>query len=873
MNNYTHLRHRISGYLCIALVTITIGWLQPVIAESPVVPIDLAIQHYKDGKYAQALTELEALHAANPDLSTSGEDILYFLASSHFKLEHYAQAIALIEPIPTEVREAARFMALLGRVYLAKSKQLPETLDDTVVISNKSAQTALQYFQAAVNSSSDHALKLAYQSELANAQLVLNDPDSAAETAISALVNRSPLSAKDAKLNAFLNDYGMGLEIELGRVIARVWQRANTHDQRRLQNRIIEAFSNDSNLLYNLGKIFVKGWSVYPDPKAALYWYSQAAAANNADAQYLIGAMYYNGYAVAEDYTEAMRWLQKAASQNQAAAQNAIGTLYQHGKGVPQDYPQAMLWYQKAAAQDYPSAQFNIGQLYLNGFGVDQDYTQAFNWYHKAALNGDADSQRNVGLLYQTGLGVSKDYNKAMEWYQKAAKQDDPVALLKIGELYQEGSGVDQDYQKAMHWFRKSAAKNNKQAQFNIGFLYENGYGISQNYNKARKWYQKAADQGHTNAQVNLGLLYHKGLGVTQDYAAAMNWYRQAANEGSTLAQTLIGTLYQNGQGVEQNYAQAMHWYQLAADQDSATAQNFIGMLYEYGLGVTADSKQAISWYRKAAAQDNILGQLNLGVKLALDHRDQIIPEEARTQLTQVTAKQDELDSSQLAKLATGWWWSGDLTQAQTIHVIGLQKDPDNLDLVVNDLELALIQKDLTRFHTRLTKALTLVQPGAEEYSIVRFYSWLANPQQQEYVQLWQAIEQGPAESTAVWDFWSTQRTILTNLEPTHKHQAELFIDYFNAKLTQSDLKSALTKVQAPEPQPDQTTTPPDPEPVSPNPSQQQLEMQPTQVQIQQNQAPVIQPSVSTASKPENNAVPKSQEDSVPADTTVKDPK
>lgn len=104
--------------------------------------------------------------------------------------------------------------------------------------------------------------------------------------------------------------------------------------------------------------MYDKGDGVRRDTKAALAWYSRAAALGEPAAQAEVGGFYEEGYKVPENWALAVRLYQASATQGWSKGQFALGRAYQFGIGVPQDRKQAIAWFQKSAAQGHAQGDY-----------------------------------------------------------------------------------------------------------------------------------------------------------------------------------------------------------------------------------------------------------------------------------------------------------------------------------------------------------------------------------------------------------------------------------------------------------------------------------------------------------------------------------
>jgi tetratricopeptide (TPR) repeat protein len=134
----------------------------------------------------------------------------------------------------------------------------------------------------------------------------------------------------------------------------------------------------------------------------------------------------------------------------------------------------------------------------------------------------------------------------------------------------------------------------------------------------------------------------------------------------------------------------------------------------------------------------------------------------------------------------------GKLEEAAKSFAKALEIQPNDLDTLSNDIELALVQNDLSRMEQRLTEVLPLLKPNTQHFVILLFLQWLAQliESPQFIIDKIQQIE----ENTEIdWDFRDTQPAI-DRLTPEQQHIARSFIDFFEKKIDFETLQQQLKK-------------------------------------------------------------------------------
>ena len=134
--------------------------------------------------------------------------------------------------------------------------------------------------------------------------------------------------------------------------------------------------------------------------------------------------------------------------------------------------------------------------------------------------------------------------------------------------------------------------------------------------------------------------------------------------------------------------------------------------------------------------------------------------------------------------------------QAAQIYADELKAQPDDLDLLGYDAELALVQGDISRLHVRIEAAQPQLSPDNELFVLLPFFAWLARPEQ-GWEPVLTAIEALEPEASFNWNFFTTTPAI-ERQAPQIQEIAVLFITFFEGKLELPDLKTGLEKYSSP---------------------------------------------------------------------------
>jgi len=173
---------------------------------------------------------------------------------------------------------------------------------------------------------------------------------------------------------------------------------------------------------------------------------------NDTQALYYLGKMYVKGYGVVHNMKHGNRLILKSAQLGYEPAQNYLAKYFLHKR----DTANALFWYKKAASQGNVDAQLFVGSAYLHGFGITKNISEAKVWLNKAAKNKNALAQYYLASLFIKSKDA-RNRKKAVEWFILAAKNGNKEAQYRLGMSYYFGEGIKQDRAKAVQWLEKSA--------------------------------------------------------------------------------------------------------------------------------------------------------------------------------------------------------------------------------------------------------------------------------------------------------------------------------------------------------------------------------------------------------------------------------
>ena len=152
-------------------------------------------------------------------------------------------------------------------------------------------------------------------------------------------------------------------------------------------------------------------------------------------AAYTLGMKYWLGEGVRKDVKAAIVWYSRAAAKSYPSANSALGVIYEEGDGIEADDRQAGYFYRRGAEEGDALSQYRLGLFLTKGRGVERNYSEAARWYKAAADQGFADAANNLGYLYATGQGVPQDMQAAQSWYEKAAAAGNAAAKENLANL------------------------------------------------------------------------------------------------------------------------------------------------------------------------------------------------------------------------------------------------------------------------------------------------------------------------------------------------------------------------------------------------------------------------------------------------------
>jgi len=134
-----------------------------------------------------------------------------------------------------------------------------------------------------------------------------------------------------------------------------------------------------------LGKMYLMGKGVPPDPDTGLRWIRAAAEQGNSDGEFLLGAMYLLPHS---NIPEGLKWVRLAAEHGNQDAQMLLGKSYLEGlPELPRDLVQAEMWLRLSAKNNLPfyQAQLESAEKQMSPGQIAQGKALAEAWKQKPA--------------------------------------------------------------------------------------------------------------------------------------------------------------------------------------------------------------------------------------------------------------------------------------------------------------------------------------------------------------------------------------------------------------------------------------------------------------------------------------------------------
>nr|CAD6408639.1 sel1 repeat family protein [Rhizobium sp. Q54] len=203
-----------------------------------------------------------------------------------------------------------------------------------------------------------------------------------------------------------------------------------------------------------VAEMMTKGLGIKRDPKAAAFWYGQAAERGDPAAMFQYALLLMAGRHVERDKAKADEFMRKAAEAGNSSAQFNWAQILVSDNPGEKGLKLALPFYEKAAEQGLADAQYAVAQLYVAIEDVPQDKkVQARTWLLRAARAGYDTAQLDLGLWLVNGVGGERDYEEGFQWMRVAALRGNVVAQNKLAHLYINALGTRPDPVEAAKWY------------------------------------------------------------------------------------------------------------------------------------------------------------------------------------------------------------------------------------------------------------------------------------------------------------------------------------------------------------------------------------------------------------------------------------
>ncbi len=170
------------------------------------------------------------------------------------------------------------------------------------------------------------------------------------------------------------------------------------------------------------------------DYETALATFGDPSLVAVPEAQGYLGRMYLMGQGVEPDPALGLALLAEAAAGGDLDAALLLAKVYDFGVGgVPADRALATSYWLRAAELGNRDAMVQAGMRFMDGDAKGQpDYGQAAHWLGLAAAAGDARAMTYLADLYAAGHGRPGDERRSEDLYRTAAGKGNSLAMERL---------------------------------------------------------------------------------------------------------------------------------------------------------------------------------------------------------------------------------------------------------------------------------------------------------------------------------------------------------------------------------------------------------------------------------------------------------
>jgi TPR repeat protein len=284
--------------------------------------------------------------------------------------------------------------------------------------------------------------------------------------------------------------------------------------------------------------------------KEASGWFRKAAMQGDTESMFNLGMLHLRGHGVPKDRLMALAWFMIADLDiDDATRQNirkmiglasdsdrrlaaklskvimdkmVVSPMFADGVGHLEE-GKTFLSKLELAYQGKPEDQFELARLYHKGIGTINDPAEAASWCLKAAKQGHVEAMRTMAITFRDGDGVKLDIVEMAAWFRKAAEKGDAPSQLQLGICYIQGNGVAKDEKQAEFWAKKAAVQGHPIAQSNLGSAILSSADEAR-FPEALKWLKLSAEQGHPGGMYKYGLALFIGMGCAENRIEGAAW-------------------------------------------------------------------------------------------------------------------------------------------------------------------------------------------------------------------------------------------------------------------------------------------------------------------------------------------------------------
>jgi hypothetical protein len=175
-------------------------------------------------------------------------------------------------------------------------------------------------------------------------------------------------------------------------------------------------------------------WDIAGEPTADV---KRKARLGDAEAQYQLGYWHRQSNRTIDDKA-AVEWFTKAAAQGHMDAKYQLALLYSEGRGVLQDHAESAKLITELVTKGHVDSQAQLGNMYRRGVGFELSKQNAYLWYNLAASNGnrEASAMRDTisSQLSTTELSEAQRQARVLEQTLRAGKDLGVFKPILVGD-------------------------------------------------------------------------------------------------------------------------------------------------------------------------------------------------------------------------------------------------------------------------------------------------------------------------------------------------------------------------------------------------------------------------------------------------------